>query len=289
MKIPLFKHIPAFVTALVWGSTFVASKHILLAGVSPVVVMTVRFLIAYVALCAVIRDWRPIRFDRNELLFFLLGLSGGSLYFFLEYTALQRTSAINVGLISATVPIISTTLSIFLGKVRIWRNYVFGSILAFGGVVLVVLNGHFAFTVYPIGDIIAIASSILWAIYTIILDKLGTGFSEVFISRRLFFYALITILPFTFFTTSVDDFLPLFSVDVILPTLYLGVFASTICIWLWNVSINSIGLIVTNNYLYALPVVSVAASAIFMDGEITVYNCIGSLLILVGIILADRR
>lgn len=283
------RHIPAFFTACVWGSTFVASKHILVSGVQPIVLMTFRFALSYLLLWIVCHEWHPVRFDREELRLLLLGVSGGSLYFILEYSALQRTSAINVGLISATVPIISAALSMLLGKVKLWRRFVYGSVLALIGVMLVVLNGNFSLTVRPVGDLIALFSVVLWSLYTVILDTIGKDKSELFISRRLFFYAFITLLPFTIVNAELSEFKAFLNIDILLPALYLGGFASALCILLWNISINKIGLSNTNNFLYLLPVVSVVASAIFAEGEISVYNIIGSLFIFVGIIVADKR
>ena len=283
------RHIPAFFTACVWGSTFVASKHVLSSGVQPIVLMTFRFTLSYIVLWIFCHEWQPIHFDRDELLLLLLGLSGGSLYFILEYSALQRTSAVNVGLISATVPIISVAISMLLGKTKIWARFIVGSILALIGVALVILNGNFSLTVRPIGDAIAILSAILWASYTVILDAINKDKSELFITRRLFFYALLTLFPFTILNTELSEFKAFAQIDTLLPSLYLGGFASALCILLWNISINKIGLSNTNNYLYLLPVVSVIASAIFAEGEISVYNIIGSVFILVGIIVADKR
>lgn len=283
------QHAPALFTALVWGSTFVASKHVLGAGLTPPVLMLVRFALAYALLWCFCREHRKIRLCTEELKYLVLGLSGGSLYFWLEYEALKRTAAVNVGLLSATVPLVSTAMAIAIGRARASKNFVVGSVVALVGAVLVILNGDFGLTVMPVGDLIAVASVVLWAAYTVVLSTVDAADDPLFVSRRLFFYALVSMLPLVLLNAEAEDFAPLMRVDVLLPTAYLGVMASSVCMWLWHVSVRRIGLQQTNNYLYLLPVVAVLTSAIFVGAEITVYNLVGSLFILVGIIIADRR
>ena len=289
-KVTVGKFLPAIVTATVWGSTYVASKEVLSAGISSYLLMTVRFAVAYLFLWIFCHEFRPIRLNRDELAFFILGIAGGSVYFFFEYEGLNRTSAVNVGLLCSTVPIVSTLISVIIGKEHFWRNFFIGTVIALIGVFFVVTNGNFSLSIRPYGDLLICVSVLLWAIYTVVLSSIAKRYSPLFISRRLFFYALITILPFTIIR---EDWSALAAVAtqpaVLLPMLYLGAIASGLCIVLWNVSINRIGLTATNNFLYLQPVVTVIASAIFMSGEMTAYNLIGAFLILLGIYLADKR
>ena len=140
-----------------------------------------------------------------------------------------------------------------------------------------------SFTIYPFGDILAILSAICWAVYTLILRKIGTKYSEFLISRRLFLYGMITIFPLFIYTFPESGIENITQREFFIPILYLGIIASGVCIWLWNKSITEIGLISTNNYLYLLPVISVVTSNILLHEEISKYIIIGTLLILIGI------
>lgn len=285
----IFKNIPALFTVIVWGATFVASKFILTNGVSPFVLMTFRFIVAYFILWVFCRQVLPIKFNRQELYFLLLGLTGGSLYFYCEYISLKYTSAVNVGLICALVPIFSTLILIIIRKIKINISYIIGSLVAFVGAFLVITKGDYNFEIYPFGDCVAFAASILWAIYTVILKLLGSELNPLLISRRLFFYALITIIPLVVIYSDLDEFCLFAEFNVLLPSLYLAVIASAVCIWLWNVSINLIGIIKTNNYLYFLPVVSLIASSIFYSDEISIFTIIGTFAIFIGVIISNKR
>lgn len=289
----ILAYLPALITVMIWGSTFLVSKNVLNSGIQSSTLMFFRFSIAYVLLLFLSKGTISFKFDlkslRQELLFLLLGLSGGSLYFFLEYTSLKITSAVNVGLISATVPIMSTAISLMLGKIRVGYKYYVGSVFAFLGVVLIVLNGKWQITFSLFGDLLAILSSLLWAIYTVILTILEKKYSEVLISRRLFFYALLTIVGFVIFNADVSEFIALCESSVLFSVLYLSLGASAICIVLWNISINKIGIVKTNNFLYLLPVVTLFCSVLFAIDEITIYSIFGSFLIFIGIYISDCK
>lgn len=284
----ILSYMPALFTAIVWGSTFVASKNVLSAGVSPILLMTVRFSLAYIILLMLNRQRMRFEFNTTELKLFLVGTCGGSVYFLVEYMALQHTSAVNVGLISATVPTISTAIDSFLRHKRLKLIFVVGSVVAFVGVALLVTNGKFSFQIFPFGDALAILSSMLWAIYSVVLSRVGSDIAESVVERRMLLYSLITIMPVTVYMFDIDEVKMLFSsVDVWLCAAYLGIVASAFCLWLWNVSINKIGIVRTNNFLYMLPVVSLIVSAIFTSGEVTMLTVISTVLIFVGIVMAD--
>lgn len=289
----LLLYFPAVITVIIWGSTFLVSKNILSSGIQPITLMTMRFIIAYVIL--VIFSKGSIKFSftkasiKQELLFLLLGLSGGSLYFLLEYNSLKLTSAVNVGLISATVPIISTAISLMLRRVKVNYKYYIGSVIAFIGVVLITLNGVWKINISTIGDLLAIASSVLWAIYTVILSVFDNKYPETLISRRLFFYAFITIIGYTIYIIDLSELLSLSDISILFSVLYLSVLASALCIFLWNNSINKIGIIKTNNFLYFLPVVTLISSLLFAFNEITVYSIIGTVFIMIGVFISDKR
>ena len=84
-------HVYAIFTILVWGSCFVLTKE-LLKGYTAIQIIPLRMGLAYVALWAL----RPKTLKlpwKDELMFILIGITGGSFYFFLQNTALTYTSA----------------------------------------------------------------------------------------------------------------------------------------------------------------------------------------------------
>ena len=93
----------AVFTVIIWGSTFISSKK-LLVFYTPAQIMLTRFLLAYLSLW-LLRPRRLSLTGRQELVFLLLGLTGCSIYFYTENTALTYTSAgIRCGAFSSLSP-----------------------------------------------------------------------------------------------------------------------------------------------------------------------------------------
>lgn len=292
MNYKFLKYIPALIVSIIWGTTFVISKSILEAGVSPFQLIFCRFLMAYIALCIMCPKPYKMEFSKTELKMFLIALTGGSLYFFLEYSALRLTGATNVSLICATVPIFSALGFIILGVMKLTKWFVFGSLIALAGVACVVFNGVFVLRLSPLGDFIAFLSVISWSIYSVLLAIMPKEVTELQTTRRLFFYGTITIFPLLFFDDNASSLTEIWGKlewTHIVGALYLGLIASGASLWLWNLSFNKVGAANTNNFLYLLPIISAVAAAIFFTHEITGWVVAGTLLIFFGLIIANNK
>ena len=78
-------HLVAFVTVAIWGTTFVSTKVLMLNGISPAQIFTLRFSIAYVLMLCF--NHKRLFSDswKDEAKMMLLGITGGSLYFLSEF------------------------------------------------------------------------------------------------------------------------------------------------------------------------------------------------------------
>lgn len=283
-------HIVAFVIVMVWGGTFVNSKVLLLNGMRAEEIFVVRFLLAY--LCILTISPHRLFADKvgDELLMALLGITGGSLYFCAENQAVSLSYATNVSFLVCTTPLFTTLLgAIFFSKVSFTRYLLVGSLLSIMGMGMVIFNGHFVLKLNPKGDILALIAAISWAIYSILLPKSIARYGSVFVTRKVFFYGLLTCLPF--FVIAPWSFpLSSFSSPVIWGNLlYLGAIASFLCFFAWNWTIKHIGTIVASNYVYLNPISTVIVSALVLNEPMTIIAYVGSSLILLGVYLANRK
>ena len=147
-------HLMAAVTVAIWGTTFVSTKVLIGHGLSATDILFYRFIMAYICIWFFSPRILWAKSWRDEGVFVLLGLTGGSLYFIAENTALGMTLASNVSLIICTAPILAAFLSFFFYKgERLKPKLIIGSLMALGGVALVVFNGSFILRISPLGDI----------------------------------------------------------------------------------------------------------------------------------------
>lgn len=283
-------HLAAIFTAVVWGSTFISSKILLDYGLTPATIMAIRFVIAYICM---LPFWRGGLFANNlkdELQMVVLGITGGSMYFLLENTALIYTQASNVAIIIAATPLLTTLAVHFISRQeRANRRLYLCSLISLLGVALVVFNGEFILKLNPMGDILTLGAAVMWVIYSIVILKVGGRYHPLMVTRKVFFYGVLTLLPYFLWEPPTLSWAILSEPVVAGNLLFLGILASLICYWMWNVVLEKLGAIRATNYLYLNPIVAMVASYLILDERITMLAVAGTTLILVGVYLAESK
>jgi len=282
-------HTIAIFTIIVWGTTFVSTKVLIGYGLSPVEILLYRFLLAYIGIWFIGRRALFANNWKDELLCVGAGMGGGSLYFVFENTALGITLASNVSLIICTAPIFTAFLSYLIyRKEKLKSHLIIGSFIALTGVAFVVFNGSFILQISPLGDILTILAALSWAFYGIILRKLQKNYSTLFITRKVFFYGIVTMLPFLAFDYGKLNPQLLVEPVIIANLLFLGLVASLLCFITWNTAVKELGVVQTSNYIYFIPFITLLTSAIVIDEHITAIALVGSVFILCGVYIAER-
>jgi len=292
-------HFVAFAVVAIWGSTFVFTKLLLISGLTPAQIFTLRFIIAYVLLLGyslIVRQTKgkPFRWFsdswRDEFLMLALGVSGGTLYFLTENSAMNYTTTTNTSLIVSLSPLIASALiSLFYKSQRLNRVQIAGTLMAALGVVAVVLNGHFVLHLSPLGDSLAFAAALCWGLYSLLMIPANAHYDTVFITRKVFFYGLLAMIPyFMVFPEETTDF-PSFTFPIISHLLFLGCVASMVCFLAWNWAMKKLGAVVATNYVYFNPVTTIVFAWAILSEQITVYFLIGTTLILIGMYLVDKK
>ncbi|MCM1292738.1 MAG: DMT family transporter [Bacteroides sp.] len=285
----LIYHVGALVAVTAWGIAFINSKVLLQSGLSAVEIYVYRFIIAY--LCVFVVCPRPLWSNNwsDELKFFLCGVCGNSVYFIAENTALNYTLVTNVSLIVTTSPILTALL---LGTMyrseRPSKGFMTGSLIAFFGVACVIFNSSFVLKVNPLGDMLALLAAVCWAIYSVLLRPLNAVYGVWFITRKTFFYGILTSLPFLAVEPHLCGLETLLSVKVLGNLCFLAMVCSVLAYVLWANAIKRIGVMKSGNYLYVSPIVTLIASAVYLGEKVSVIGYLGCFLILVGVILSEK-
>lgn len=282
-------HLLALTVACFWGSTFVASKVLLNAGLTPAEIMCLRFVLAWVLMLPFCHK-KLITNLRDELLMVVLGLTGGSLYFLAENTAVQISSATStVALLVCTTPIVTALMNrVIHHDEHLSSRFLLGSLVALVGVSLVVFNGVFVLDDDPLVIILSIGASVMWGIYSLVIRHVERRYSSAVITRKVFFWGILTMLP----TCLIEDNnfgIELFTPTVIGTLLFLGLVASLGCFLLWNVVLRRIGIIAAGNYLYFNPVTSLIVAYFVLSERITWLAILGCVLTIAGVYLCNRK
>lgn len=282
-------NIIALITVAVWGVTFISTKVLISSGLTPTWIFITRFAIAY--LCILTISHRQLWADslKDELLMAAMGLTGGSLYFISENTALQFTYASNVSLIICATPILTMALDLLVYKNKVRLRAIIGSLIALCGVTIVILNGSLNLGLNPKGDFLTLLAAFFWAAYCMILKKMNTRYSNLLITRKVFFYGFASALLLCFFEPApvmpAGDTL----IQVVLNLLFLGVVASFLCYIMWNNAVKILGPDKTANYIYFTPLITILASSAILKEPVTLWMLLGGAAIIGGVYLSAKQ
>ncbi|MCH5229760.1 MAG: DMT family transporter [Muribaculaceae bacterium] len=288
----ILANIGAIIVMLAWGTSFLSSKVLMVnGGFTPVEVFVYRFTFAYILLLAM--TCRKIMANnlKDEFMLFICGMCAGSIYFIAENYALKYTTTGNVSLLVSISPIFTTALMAIIYRFVPKPNVIIGSLIAFVGVACIIFSNGEGFEINPLGDIIALSASLSWAIYTIVIKRLTPIYSSLFITRKLFFYGVVTALPLLIIQDQPLKLWLLFDLNqpqFILNFLFLGLLCSACAYWIWNEVMRILGAIKANNYLYVQPIVTMIAGYCVLDEQIFILGYIGCALIIGGILISEK-
>jgi len=282
-------HLLALLTVSVWGTTFISTKVLIQNGLTPAEIMFLRFAIGYFCLWAFTYKQIFARNFKDEFLFLLSGMTAGSLYFMAENTALRYSLASNVSLLVCTAPLFTAILYFLTHRNdKLKFRLVYGSVLAFSGVALVIYSGGFILKINPLGDFLALMAALSWACYSLISKGLISRYSSLFVTRKVFFYGILTILPFLLTQPVHPPLSLLLRTDVLLNLLFLGLVASMLGYIFWNLATRRLGIVRVTTYIYFCPVITLITANLLLHEHITLPAMVGACLIVGGVYLAEK-
>ena len=286
-------HLIAFIVVAIWGVTFVCTKLLLLGGLTAAQIFILRFIIAYLLLLGyslskgihwLSNSWR------DELNMMALGVFGGSLYFLTENSAMNYTTTTNTSIIVSLCPLFaSAIIGAFYKTERLNRWQTVGTVMAALGVIMVVMNGHFVLHLSPLGDALAFGACMCWAFYSLLIIPVSKRYPTVFITRKVFFYGLLSMIPYIILHPDLNIQLVINKPTLLANLLFLGCVASMLCYVAWNWVLKRLGAVVATNYVYLNPVTTIVFAWMVLNEQITVWFIIGTVLILYGMYLVNTK
>ena len=283
-------HLIAIITVVVWSVSYPNTRILLDASLSPTEIYVYRFIIAYICLLACSRFRITMCNARDEIMMLLLGLTGGTGYFILQNVAIDVTLVSNVAVLVDTTPLFTMILAaIVLHDEHFSWNKVIGYIVAFIGVAMLSFRHGFVWGDGMLGDALAIGAAIMWAIYSIILKQLNNRYPTLLITRKTFFYGVITSLPIMLWQGNLTPISTLVQPIVVGNILFLALACSMAAFFAWGRVTKALGPTTANNYIYLGPIISMAVAAVVLSERVGIIGLIGCLIILTGLFIAERH
>ncbi len=284
----------AVLSIFIWGITFVSTKY-LLRSFSAYEILVLRFVLAYAGLWCLRPKLPRLPQKKHEIYFALAGLSGVTAYQFMENLAISYTSASNVSIIVSICPIFTAIFAqIFLKEKHLTVAFVIGFLLAIFGIALVSFNGVVVFHLSPKGDFLALGAALCWGVYSLCVSKINAlELDSIQTTRRIFFWAVVLMLPIGFFTGFTFDA----SVNAArfanplnwLNLCFLGLGASAFCFAAWNIACDTLGTVRATVGIYLIPVVTIVFAHFVLGESISLMGAIGAALTIAGLFVSEIK
>lgn len=280
-------HLLAILTIFIWGTTFISTK-VLLGNLGPIDILFSRFCLGYISLWAIFPHFSAKYGIKAEGLMLFAGFLGTFLYFLMENVALIFTTASNVGILICVAPFFTAVFEkILKPNLKLKSTFFIGLVISIFGVALISFK-DWELQFNPMGDGLAIAAALVWALYSVTLKRLSSfEIPTLVATRTIFGYGLLFIASsYLFFgkELSIEVYL---QPDVFLNLLFLGVIASAAGYCMWTKAVSLIGAGPTSLYINLTPVICLTCAAIVLHEELTLQSLIGTALVLVGLSISQ--
>lgn len=282
-------HSLAFISVFIWSALYVSTK-ILLEHFNAFELLFLQFIIGYIFLL-IIKPKRLVLEDKKDELYFIIcGLFGITIYNLFLNIAIDYSLASNVSVIIAASPLFTALISFLLKIEKPYFNFFIGFIISIVGIIIITFNGKIELQLKPLGDIMAVISSIGWAVYSVFIVKItDKKYDFILSTRKIIFYGIVFMIPSFFFFDFNPNWAALKNHIVLFNMLFVAIFASGICFIIWNEATDLIGVLKTNVYVYLTPIITIIISIIVLKERMTFIAFIGITLTLIGVIVSELR
>jgi drug/metabolite transporter (DMT)-like permease len=266
---------------VIWAGSFIFIKFGI-SDITPLSLSFWRFIIATPLLIPFISKRPSLREIPG---FIVLGISGVSLLYYLQFTALLYTTPTNASILINTAVIFIAAFSAIFFNERLKLQQYLGILVAFAGIVLVISEGKLSISSTSIkGDLMMIANGLLWAIYTVYGKKFMEKYSAIELVFWSFVFGVITLTPFVAINGLDFPSVSLTWVSI----LYLSVLCSGFAYVVWYHAVERLGAAKTSVFIYLIPLFTAMFSATILGEVITAFKAIGGFLTIVGLYMAEK-
>lgn len=277
------------IAVLIWSLNIAVTRYVA-DYISPVSISFYRWFVAFLILTPFMLSnvWKQravIGKDLGKLA--VLSAFGMVLYQGLSYTAAHYTTATNMGIVNAFVPVFTIFISYLILKDVPNRFAIFGSLLSFAGLIYVMSQGHISSLFEQgghWGDAVMVVAVSFYAFYGVFLKKWQLKLPLLTSLYVQIGFALLYHVPFLLWF-GLDEI----NADNAASVLYAGVFPSLIAPLLWMVAVQAIGPNRTSIFMNLMPVFTAIIASLWLSEHWTIYHTIGGMMILVGIIMAQKK
>ncbi len=275
--------------AIIWGGNTIITK-LCAESLSPIEISFYRWTLAVIvltpfALRDVLKNMQLTKGVVGKLI--VLGMLGGVIFQTIAYYAAHFTSATNMGIIQALVPLVALILAMLLLRHKTNAAALLGLTISIFGVIVVVSKGDLGLLIQQglnKGDGLMLIGVLAFSLYSLLLNKWKLTVPLIQSAYIQAIVATVALLPLYAFgahheLTAMDGFYITFA----------GLGASIMAPLLWMTGVARLGAARVSLFFNLVPVVTALLATVFLTESITSSVLLGGALAILGVVLAEVR
>jgi len=275
----------AIILMFIWSLSYLSIK-VVSQEVGPTLSAFYRFMLASIILFIILK----VKFPEEKVLkvdkfkFALGGLFGVAIYFIFENYSVAYTSASNVAILIATIPVFTIFSQRIIYKEKLTYGKIFGATLSLVGIIIIIVaKGRVSLlSKGSIGDLMALGAVFSWVIYNMVCSSFKGNYKVITITTYEIMWGSLFLSPSLFFSP-----LQVPSTKVVLNLLFLSIFCSCIGYVMYVHCLKDLGATVITTYINLQPIMSLVAAGVILHEVVTIWQVVGCIVIIVGVTLVS--
>ncbi|MGR4067059.1 DMT family transporter [Billgrantia sp. C5P2] len=284
---PLLYFLAPLGAVLIWSGNMTINQ-LTVGAIAPSSIAFLRWVLALAVLTPFLLPaaWRHREALRREWpKLAVLGLLGMGLWQGLAYVAAETTTATNMGILAAMVPLLTVLLSALILREAPSLGGTLGGLLALFGVLVLLGRGDPLALLdleVALGDLLMVVAATCYALYGVMLKRWPLGLPPWVVLYAQVVFAVLFLLP----PYLMGPMTPVDGQNVWL-ILYAGIPASIITTYLWMRAIRQIGASQASIFINLMPLFSALIAMAFLGERIAAFHLVGGALVLAGVVMAQ--
>ncbi|RRJ85022.1 DMT family transporter [Aestuariirhabdus litorea] len=205
------------------------------------------------------------------------------------YIAVQKSTAINITLITTAMPIAAIAFAYWILGERPRLKQVSGVLLSLVGLLILISEARWqrlAGLEFQAGDLVMTLATVCWALYSILLKKFSPPLPPATLLLTLILMGTPVIAPFYYWESLTSNYTA--SLDELWVFAYVAVLPSIVAYLCWNNGVKTLGSTVPTLFSYLIPIFTILLAIPLLGEQLFLYHAVGGALTFAGLYLSTR-
>jgi drug/metabolite transporter (DMT)-like permease len=283
----------AFIAAILFGASVVAVR-VAVQDIPPFTLAILRFGQGGFLLLLLLLIWKRdlLRIGWRDVPYLaLLGVIFFTIFPVTFNMSLRLTEASRGALMLATMPLWSVLLARVAKRERLSTRQIFGVLLAFAGVGVVLAERGLTFvgtSLSLVGDALMLVTALCGAVYGVLAKRMLTRYNAMTVTAYTMIFGTLLLVPAAFFEDPSSAMVRM-RMDTVMLVLFLGIFGGAIGYFLWTFALTRLSPTQVAVFVNLNPMIATLLGTTLLAEKLTGIFIVGFVAVLAGVLLVNLR